>query len=57
MSLYTKEWDSKTVPDGTHNIYAVITDTAGNAFTTPTVIFTVKNVTKKPKGPRFLRGS
>ena len=40
---WSRAWDSKTVADGTHKIYAKSRDAAGNWGTSPTITFTVSN--------------
>jgi hypothetical protein len=42
-SPYTFNWDSTTVPNGSTQVQAIITDGVGNTFTPPTVTFTVNN--------------
>ncbi len=37
-------WDSSTIEDGTHTIYAVATDAAGNTGTSPTITINVDNI-------------
>ncbi|HSX52920.1 MAG TPA: Ig-like domain-containing protein [Patescibacteria group bacterium] len=54
-SPYQINWDSKTVPDGTHAIQAVATDVAGNSTTSASVSITVKNAdTTPPSAPANL---
>ena len=38
---WTIVWDATSTPSGTHTIDAVVTDAAGNSFTTPGVLITV----------------
>ena len=38
---WTIVWDATSTPSGTHTIDAIVTDAAGNSFTTPGVLITV----------------
>ena len=42
-SSYTMNWDSTTVVNGSTQVEAIVTDNAGNTFTTAPVTFTVTN--------------
>ncbi len=43
-SPYSATWNSTTVADGSHSVSALITDAAGNTYTTPSISVTTSNI-------------
>lgn len=56
-SPYSISWDTTTVPNGTHTLTALATDTSGNTKTSSTVTVTVNNTSSTGGGTDKLLGT